>query len=126
MEFEELPEDTIDEIGGLKHGSYTIETEVKQALEEARDIPEFKQGVTGRMKALIDEAKGVITSLGEPEKDTVYVVIHVHRGVIFNVGVWTDEKEAEKIRDEWIIKEFGELVETQEGEDSIEMSKCQL
>lgn len=126
MKIEELPEETRDEIRSLKHGSYTIETDVIQALEDAGDIKDFKQGVTGRMKALIEEAEGVISSLGTAEMDKVQVVIHLHSGVIFNTAVFRDAEKAKKHRDELVIQEYGELVESQEGDDTIDLQTCQV
>ncbi len=50
-----------EKIDALKHGSNTIECDVKDALEQAENISDFEEIVRGRMKELIDEAQGVIT-----------------------------------------------------------------
>lgn len=62
MEFEELPEDTQEEIRALKHGAYTIECDVKDALEEAKNVQDFGETVKTRMMDLIGEARSAIAS----------------------------------------------------------------
>lgn len=132
MKFEELPEDTVEEIRGLKYGSMTIEADVQQTLEEAENIKDFKEGVTGRMKSLIEEAQGVIASLGTGEKDMVYVTIHIHRGVIYNTAVYAQRNKAVETRDEWVRDTYGDVKEEeakllmQIGDDVIDLQECQV
>ncbi len=64
MEYEDLPEDVKQYIRDLKHGSYTIESDVEEALSEASDLSEFRLLVTNYMDELISEALKVRKLLG--------------------------------------------------------------
>jgi hypothetical protein len=61
LKLEDLPEEMQEEIVALKHGAYTIECDVNDALEQAENISDFKETVRIRMKDLIGEAQGIIT-----------------------------------------------------------------
>ncbi len=85
MEIEELPEEMQEEIVALKHGSYTIECDVNDALEQAENISEFKETVRTRMKDLIGEALDSIANFcADPENpDAVLSMIEL---ILVNAG----------------------------------------
>ncbi len=58
MELEDLPDEMQDAFEGLKHGSSTIQSDIEDALENAKSLEEFESTVELRMQELIDEAKG--------------------------------------------------------------------
>jgi hypothetical protein len=62
MKLEDLPEEMQEEIVALKHGSNTIECDVMDALEDAKNLSDFKETVRNRMKDLMGEARGAIAS----------------------------------------------------------------
>ncbi len=64
MDFEELPEDIQEQINMLKHGAQTIQSDVWDALESAKDLKEFQLQVDNCMDELISEAQGVRMTLG--------------------------------------------------------------
>jgi hypothetical protein len=63
MEFDDLPKDLQEIVEGLKHGAYTIECEVIEALEDAKNLEEFKASVKERMKDLSGEAQYIADSV---------------------------------------------------------------
>ncbi len=68
MNINELPEEMQEGVNALKHGSYTIECEVKEALEEAGNIQEFEEAVRTKMTVEIAEACGAVVCFsGRPE-----------------------------------------------------------
>ncbi len=71
MDIEGLPEDLQDEYLALKHGAYTIECDVTDALEQAEDLPTFKEVVMTRMQDLINEAQGIIAAFCDEPKAIV-------------------------------------------------------
>lgn len=123
MELEELPEHIREMVEALKHGSNTIECDVQDALDNAENLDDFMARVSNAMNDLIGEAEAIKLTLG---KEHVHVVIHLHRGVIFNTAVYKDADKAKKYRDDQVIEEYGELVERQEGDDTIDLQECQV
>ncbi len=71
MDIEGLPEDLQDEYLALKHGAYTIECEVTDALEQAKDLPAFKEAIRTKMQDLIGEAQGIIVTFCEESRAIV-------------------------------------------------------
>lgn len=65
MKIEELPEELREVVDSLKHGSATIECDVKDALDNADNLEDFKERVTTAMNNLISEAGYIKTTLGE-------------------------------------------------------------
>lgn len=85
MELEELPVEMQEAIGELKRASYTIESEITDALERAENISDFKEGVSTQMKDLIGEALDAMANFcNDPDNpDTVLNMIElllVHAG----------------------------------------------
>jgi hypothetical protein len=67
MKLEDLPEEMQEAIKALEHGSNTIEVDITDALEDAKNLSEFKETVRIRMKDLIGEAQGAIADFcGDP------------------------------------------------------------
>lgn len=64
MELDQLPEDMQDQIDLLKHGSSTVQMDILDALDSAKDIGEFKSLVDARMHDLIGEAQSALEALG--------------------------------------------------------------
>jgi hypothetical protein len=62
VDIEGLPEDMKDGYYALKHGAYTIECEVTDALDQANDLSAFKEAVKVKMQDLISEAQGIIAT----------------------------------------------------------------
>ncbi len=56
MKLEELPVEMQEAIGELGHGSKTIEVDITDALDDVKNLSEFKEIVSTRMKDLIGEA----------------------------------------------------------------------
>lgn len=123
MKIEDLPEELREMVEALKHGSNTIECDVNDALESAENLDDFKARVSNAMNDLIGEAQVIKDVLS---KEPVYVVIHLHRGVIFNTAVFKNADKARKYRDNQVIEQYGVLVEQQEGYDTIDLQKCQV
>ncbi len=68
MDLEGLHEDMKEGYYALKHGAYTIECEVTEAVEQANDLPAFKEAVRTKMQDLISEAEAVIAAFcDEPD-----------------------------------------------------------
>ncbi len=63
MRFEELPSDLRETVESLKHGSFTIECDVKDALDNAENLQDFKVRASGALNNLINEARDAIRSL---------------------------------------------------------------
>jgi len=63
MKFEELPDDLRETIASLKQGSFTIECDVKDALENAGNLEDFKVRASAALSNLINEARDAIKSL---------------------------------------------------------------
>ena len=57
MDYEDLPKEMKEAYDGLKHQSSTIECEIQDALEDAKNLEEFKESVVDRMRALHDEVE---------------------------------------------------------------------
>lgn len=125
MKFRNLPQHLRVTVESLKHGSNTIECDVQCALEDAKNLKDFQERVSGAMDNLIGEALDVKLGIGG-KKNEVHVVIHLHRGVIFNTAVFGEEDKAKQYRDEEIKEHYGELVETQEGDDVIDLQTCEV
>lgn len=64
MELDQLPEDMQDQIDLLKHGSSTVQMDILDALDSAKDIGEFKSLVDAHMHDLIGEAQSALEALG--------------------------------------------------------------
>lgn len=58
MDIDDLPEDMREDILGLKYGSATIEADVFQALDEAKNLKQFQESV----KTAMNKLKGEIDS----------------------------------------------------------------
>jgi hypothetical protein len=63
----------------------------------------------------------------------MYAVVHLFQGIIHEIKVFPEWEKAREYADKEIIKEYGELVEEQCGDDEIllevaqvEEGKCQL
>ncbi len=69
MKLEDLPEEMQEEIVALKHGSNTIEFDIMDALEDAKNLSEFKETVRTRMKDLIGEALDTITNFSDDSEN---------------------------------------------------------
>lgn len=63
MKPEELPDDLRETIESLKHGSYTIECEVNDALKNAENLKDFKERASGALNNLIQEASDIMGTL---------------------------------------------------------------
>lgn len=55
MDIDDLPEDMQEDIIALKHGSATIEADVLQALDEAKNLKQFQESVKTAMNKLKGE-----------------------------------------------------------------------
>jgi hypothetical protein len=64
MKTVELPDDLREMIESLKHGSFTIECDVKDALENAESLKDFKERASGALNNLIQEASDLMKALG--------------------------------------------------------------
>ncbi len=71
MDIEGLPEDMKDGYYALKHGAYTIECEVTDALDQANDLSAFKEAVRNKMQDLISEAQGIFAAFCDEPKAIV-------------------------------------------------------
>ena len=65
MKYNQLPQDLQELITFLGYGSYTIESDINDALETAKDIGEFRELSVTKMNELISEAREVIDIMGE-------------------------------------------------------------
>lgn len=65
MKIEDLPEDDQKVVRGLKHNPGTIEYDVLDSLENARNLSEFRELVKASMQKLRDEAYEVQKLLGD-------------------------------------------------------------
>lgn len=63
MEFKDLPDNLQEFVEGLKYGPYSIECDVIDALESAKNIDEFRSLVKGSMKEFIETARGIIDTV---------------------------------------------------------------
>lgn len=115
MDIEDLPDDLKEMVKGLKHGSYTIECNVKDALEIASDLDDFRERVSCEIDGLIGEAQEIKDMVS---KETVHVVIHLHEGAIFNTAVFKNEDKARKYRDDQAGKH--------EEMDTIDLQECSV
>lgn len=121
MEIEELPEDLRELVESLKHGSATIECDVKDALEIASDVDDFRARVSCEIDSLISEAQMVKDIIG---KEKVHVVIHLFQGILHEVAVHRKQDKAKEDYEKRIIKAYGELVDEQHGDDEILMDEA--
>ncbi len=64
MKTEELPGDLRETLESLMHGSFTIECDVKDALENAENLKDFKERASGALNNLIQEASDLMNALG--------------------------------------------------------------
>ena len=94
MKIEDLPEEMREMVEGLKHGSATIENDVKDALEIASDLEDFRERVSCEIDSLISEAQEVRDIVG---KEKVHVVIHLFQGILHEVTVHRRADKPEKI-----------------------------
>ncbi len=74
MKLEELPDDLRETIDSLKHGSYTIECGINDALENAQNLKDFKELASIALNNLIQEASDITSAfehrqLTERERD---------------------------------------------------------
>ncbi len=122
MDFEELPEDIQEQINMLKHGAQTIQSDVWDALESAKDLKEFQLQVDNCMDEIISEAQGVCMTLGtgkesendialrvEALKGTSKLVKEPAPGIVYkNVNVWIGTKRMKeglirfKVENSWL------------------------
>jgi hypothetical protein len=56
MNYKELPSHLQEFVSNLKYGSLTVEADVNDALEQAKDLAEFKDLANTSMDELIGEA----------------------------------------------------------------------
>lgn len=121
MKIEELPEDLREMVEGLKHGSNTIECDVKDALEIASDVDDFRARVCCEINSLIGEAQEVKNIVS---KEKVHVVIFLFEGILEEVAVHRSADKAQKDYEKRIIEAYGELVDEQHGKDEILMTEA--
>ena len=60
MEINKIPTNLQDEVYSLKHGSYTIQSDVTDAIEQAEDWKDAQEIIKSRMDTLVDESKEII------------------------------------------------------------------
>jgi len=65
MRFDDLDEGMQEVLSSLRHGSNTIECDVKDAMEEATTQEEFVHNAIKSLEALKNECDGVISELKE-------------------------------------------------------------
>ncbi len=121
MKIVDLPEEMREMVEGLKHGSATIENDVRDALEIASDLEDFRERVSCEIDSLISEAQEVRGIIG---KEKVHVVIHLFQGILHEVAV---HRRADKAREDYekrIIEAYGSLVDEQHGNDEIIMDEA--
>jgi len=123
LELDDLPEDLREMVEALKHGSNTIECNVKDALEMASDVDDFRARVSCEIDSLIGEAQEIKDIVC---KEKVHVVIHLFQGILHEVGVHKNNDEARKDYEARIIKAYGNLVDEQHGDDEIMMMEAEL
>lgn len=123
MEIEDLPEDLREMVEGLRHGSNTIECDVKDALENAESLDDFKANVSNAMHDLVGEIKEIMETLG---KQRVHVVIRLFEGILEEVAVHRNEDKAREDYEKRIIEAYGELVDEQHGKDEILMAEAEV
>lgn len=123
MEIEDLPEDLREMVEGLRHGSNTIECDVKDALENAENLDDFKENVSNAMHDLVGEIKGIMETLG---KQRVHVVIYLFEGILEEVAVHRNQKKAQEDYEKRIIDAYGELVDEQHGKEEILMTEAEV
>lgn len=123
MKIDELPEDLREMVEGLRHGSNTIECDVKDALEIASDVDDFRARVCCEIDSLIGEAQMVRDIIG---KEKVHVVIRLFQGILENVKVHRREDKAKEEYEKRIIEAYGELVDEQHGDDEIMMIEAEV
>jgi len=63
MDFKDIPKEFQEDIFGLKHGSYTIECDVNDAIDQATDWKDAKSTIESRMTDLIGEALNTINKI---------------------------------------------------------------
>uniref|UniRef100_A0A6M3JGI9 Uncharacterized protein n=1 Tax=viral metagenome TaxID=1070528 RepID=A0A6M3JGI9_9ZZZZ len=123
MEIEDLPEDLREMVEGLRHGSNTIECDVKDALKIASDVDDFRERVCCEIDSLIGEAQEVKNTVC---KEKVHVVIHLFEGILEEVAVHRREDKAREDYEKRIIEAYGELVDEQHGKDEILMTEAEV
>jgi hypothetical protein len=123
MEIEELPEEMREMVEALKHGSNTIKFDVKDALEIATDIDDFKARVFCELDSLISEAEMVKDIIG---KEKVHVVIYLFEGILEEVAIHRNKKKAKEDYEKRIIDAYGELVDEQHGKEEILMTEAEV
>ncbi len=125
MKFRNLPQHLREAIEALKHGSNTIECDVQDALDNAKNIADFQDKVSFAMDNLIEEA--LLVKQGIAEKPyNVHVVIHLFEGILDKVVVHRNGNKAREDYEKRIIQAYGELVDRQEGKDEILMEEAEV
>lgn len=123
MEIEDLPEDLREMVEGLRHGSNTIECDVKDALEIASDVDDFKARVCCEIDSLIGEAQEVKNIVCN---EKVHVVVYLFEGILEEVAVHRNQKKAQEDYEKRIIDAYGELVDEQHGKEEILMTEAEV
>lgn len=123
MEIEDLPEELREMVEGLRHGSNTIECDVKDALEIASDVDDFRARVCCEIDSLIGEAQEVKNMVS---KDNVHVVIYLFEGILEEVAVHRNANKAKEDYEKRIIEAYGELVDEQHGKEEILMTEAEV
>ena len=60
MDISNVPEAYQEDIEGLRHGSYTMQTIVEESIEEAQDWPAAQKEIASRVREVISEAEGIL------------------------------------------------------------------
>lgn len=63
------------------------------------------------------------------KENKVFVVTHLHKGLLYDTAVFGDKQMAEKLQAERIIESYGELINPDDqdgGEDVIDVQECQV
>lgn len=61
-----------------------------------------------------------------PEKETVFVVAHIHQGILYDLAVYQNENDAVKDYEGRIIDCYGSLECDQSGDDVIDWQACEV
>jgi|SRR5665811_62694 len=72
MKYEKLPEDMQKQIEELKHYVQTIQSDILDALESAKNLEEFHSQVDSNMDAIIIEAQKVREVLGTGKRSVIH------------------------------------------------------
>ena len=123
MKIEELPEHLREMVEALRHGSNTIECDVKDALEIASDVEDFRERAKCELDSLIGEAQEVKDII---RKEKVHVVVYLFQGILEEVVVHRFKNTAREDYEARIIKAYGELVDEQHGDDEILMTEAEM